>query len=104
MYQFQCEKCPAVYTRDTNRALKPCINENMTKKNLQNVNTYQETLKHECAWKNVKILDTKTKYRKRLISEMINFKVNKNSINKKENINLFNTAYFPVLRAFKFKN
>ena len=67
----------------------------MTKTNTENVvNYHQESLKYEF----------ETNYRKRLISEMINITLNRNSINKKADIHLFNSAYFPVLIAFNFQN
>ena len=57
----------------------------MTKKNTGSVVNYHQELKHEFDWEKVKILDAETKYRKRLISGMINIKLKRNSINKKKN-------------------
>ena len=51
----------------------------------------------EFDWKNTKIVDYVSDYRKRLTSEIIDIKFNKFSINKKENIFTLNRIDFSLL-------
>jgi len=52
---------------------------------------------HEFDWNNVIILDSEPQYYKRLISEMIHIKEQKNGINLKTDTELLDEAYFNLL-------
>ena len=54
---------------------------------------YQFRFNHAFNWENTKIVDYVSDYRKRLTSEMIHIKINKFSINKKEDIFTLNRIY-----------
>jgi len=49
-------------------------------------------------WENVKILDFEPKYRKRLISEMIHIKEQKNGFNLNRDTKLLDESYFNIHR------
>jgi len=52
---------------------------------------------HSFDWINVKIMDHETNYFKRLISEMIHIKTQKNSLNSVDDIECLDSAYFNLL-------
>ena len=52
---------------------------------------------HDFQWDNVKTLDEEPCYRKRLISEMLNIKKQKNSFNLQTNTESLHKAYIPIV-------
>lgn len=54
-------------------------------------------LQHTFNWNDVKILDTEVNFHKRLISEMIHIKEQKNGINLKTDTELLDSAYFDII-------
>jgi len=48
-------------------------------------------------WENVKVLDFEPKYYKRLISEMIHIKKQKNGLNLNSDTELLDESYFDIL-------
>lgn len=54
-------------------------------------------MNHKFDWKNVRILDEESILRKRLISEIIYIKRQKNSLNLHSDIDNLNRMYFPIL-------
>ena len=70
---------------ETKHALKTRINEHRKNNNPEAV-VYQHitNFSHEFDWNNVKTIDYKSNYKKRLISEMIHIKCNKYNVKKKK--------------------
>jgi len=54
-------------------------------------------------WNNQSILDKEDKYYKRLISEMINIKTQKNAINLQSDTELLQQSYSEILNTLKIK-
>ena len=52
---------------------------------------------HDFQWDNVLILDEEPSYRKRLISEMLHIKKQKNSLNLQTDTEGLNKAYLPII-------
>jgi len=52
---------------------------------------------HTFDWNNIKIMDLEPNYNKRLISEMLHIKEQKNSINSQKDIELLDEPYFYLL-------
>jgi len=86
VYKLNCKDCNASYVGQTSRLLKTRIAEH---KNYINRNTtvhsvitdHRINLSHEFDWKNVKVLNRERYLTKRLISEMLHIKHQKNSLN-----------------------
>jgi len=54
---------------------------------------------HNFDWDNTAILDREANYNKRLISEMIQIKEQKNGINSQKDTEMFDESYFCLLDA-----
>jgi len=86
VYKLSCRDCDATYVGQTGRTLKTRISEH---RNHINRNTTTQSVitehrinfLHEFNWDNVEILDRERFLSKRLISEMIYIKRQKNSLN-----------------------
>jgi len=86
VYKLSCRDCDATYVGQTGRTLKTRISEHRNHINrntsTQSVITEHRTnFSHEFDWDNVEILDRERFLSKRLISEMIHIKRQKNSLN-----------------------
>ena len=85
VYKINCVDCDASYVGQTKRLLKTRIDEH--KKHINKNSTQKSVItdhrlnNHEFDWDNVKILDEEPILRKRLLSEMICIKRQKNSLN-----------------------
>lgn len=53
---------------------------------------------HKFDWDNVKIMDREKNYHKRLVSEMLHIKEQKNGINANKDTELLNSSYFDILQ------
>ena len=92
VYKIDCKDCDASYVGQTGRCLKTRINEH---KNHINRNTTQHSvitqhridLGHDFNWDKVHILDKEQILHKRLLSEMIHIK------RQKQGLNLQNSRY-----------
>jgi len=86
VYKLNCKDCNASYVGQTSRLLRTRITEH---KNHINRNTtvhsvitdHRISLSHEFDWDNAEILDRERYVTKRLISEMLHIKRQKNSLN-----------------------
>jgi len=85
VYKLVCKDCDVAYVGQTKRKLNTRIAE--YKKDIKKTSNHSVITKHrleydhEFDWKNPKILDIEKHYNKRLLSEMINIKAQKNTIN-----------------------
>ena len=88
VYKISCNNCDASYVGQTGRQLKSRITEHRNhirhKTSVRSVITeHSLQCNHEFQWDYVKILDEEPSYRKRLISEMLYIKKQKNSLYKR---------------------
>ncbi|EFN72003.1 hypothetical protein EAG_06100, partial [Camponotus floridanus] len=86
VYKIECGNCDASYVGQTGRKLITRINEH--KKHIDRVTTNKSVITehrlnfdHEFKWDDVKILDKESFYNKRLISEMLCIKRQRNGLN-----------------------
>ena len=102
VYKTRCKDCEACYIGETKRTLKTRIKEHINNKNNKSVVCqHQINFRHEFDWNRTVVVDSEIIYKKRLISEMIHIKCQKNSINKKDDIYTLNSNYFPLLKSLK---
>ncbi|KYN27438.1 hypothetical protein ALC57_03147 [Trachymyrmex cornetzi] len=102
VYKIDCSDCDASYVGQTCRQLKTRISEhkndiNRNKSNPSVVANHRTLHNHDFNWDKVQILDTERNYNKRLISEMINIKRQKNGINLNKETELLSSSYFCYL-------
>lgn len=86
VYKINCSNCHVSYVGQTKRKLRTRIAEhrNDIKKNANNlsvISTHRLNFNHDFDWNNVRVLDKERSYCKRLISEMIYIKKQKEGIN-----------------------
>ena len=86
VYKINCNNCNASYVGQTGRQLntrikehKNHINRNSTVKSV--ITEHKINFQHDFDWDNIEILDHEPFYHKRLVSEMLHIKRQKNSIN-----------------------
>jgi len=102
IYKICCNDCDASYVRQTKRKLKTRINEYLKNIKLdpqKHSVTTDHILEfdHTIDWKGVKIVDFEPHYYKRLISEMIHIREQKNGLNLKKDTELLDESYFDIL-------
>ena len=101
MYKISCNDCDATYVGQTGRKLKTRIAEhrNHIKYNTSArsvITEHRRQLDHEFKWEEVEILDEEPSYRRRLVSEMINIRKQKNGINLQTDTEGLHKAYIPI--------
>ncbi|KYN41623.1 hypothetical protein ALC56_03983 [Trachymyrmex septentrionalis] len=64
---------------------------------LRDSDKYHHRLQWEDGWDEVEILDEEPCYRRRLVSEMINIKKQKNSLNLQTDTDGLHKAYIPII-------
>ncbi|XP_029674258.1 uncharacterized protein LOC115242254 [Formica exsecta] len=97
VYKISCKDCDASYVGQTGRSLKTRINEHrnhITRNTSQlSVITDHRLMNHEFDWENVEILDEESILNKRLISEMLFIRHQKNSLNRQTDTEYLHHAY-----------
>jgi len=86
VYKICCNDCDASYAGQTGRLLKTRVAEhrNHTRRNLPSVSVITNHVMHynyDINWNNVKVLDVEKYYHKRLVSEMLHVKRQRNGLN-----------------------
>ena len=102
VYKISCNDCDATYVGQTGRKLKTRIAEhrNHIKYNTSArsvITEHRRQLDHEFKWEEVEILDEEPSYRRRLVSEMINIRKQKNGINLQTDTEGLHKAYIPII-------
>jgi len=102
VYKLSCRDCDATYVGQTGRTLKTRITEHRNHINrnttTQSVITeHRINLSHEFNWDNVEILDKEQFLSKRLISEMIYIKRQKNSLNLQSDTECLDDGIITIL-------
>jgi len=98
VYKINCSVCDASYVGQTKRTLNTRVNEhkNHIRRNSTQfsvITDHRQKSKHEFDWDNVKILDLESNYNKRLISEMIHIKKQKDGLNAQTDTALLDPIY-----------
>jgi len=104
IYKINCKDCDASYVGQTGRQLKTRISEH---KNHINRNTSAHSVitehrlhrSHDFDWERVEILNVERNFNKRVVSEMINIKCQKNGINLQTDTESLDCAYFSCLKC-----
>ena len=102
VYKISCNDCDATYVGQTGRKLKTRIAEhrNHIRHNTSArsvITEHRRQLDHEFKWDEVEILDEEPSYRRRLVSEMINIKKQKNGLNLQTDTDGLHKAYIPII-------
>jgi len=102
VYKISCNDCNASYVGQTKRQLKTRLKEH--KNNLKQDSSKHSVISehivkynHSFDWDNTKIMDRDSNYYKRIISEMIHIKEQKEGLNLNSDIELLNESYFDTL-------
>jgi len=102
VYKIECGNCDATYVGQTCRKLSTRINEHKKNinKNITNrsaITEHRLNFNHDFKWEDVKILDRETFYYKRLISEMIFIKRQRNGLNSLTDTECFPDIYNEII-------
>jgi len=104
IYKIACKDCDASYVGQTKRQLKTRLREHMN--NIRQdyskhtvVSEHIVNFNHAFDWENVQILDHEHNYYKRLISEMIHIKEQKNGLNCINDTDNLDDCYFDILNT-----
>jgi len=102
VYKLQCNDCDASYVGQTKRQLLTRTEKHMSNIKLDPtkhsvVSNHIKLSNHSFDWSNVQILDSEPNYYKRITSEMIHIKEQRNGINSHTDTELLNSAYFNIL-------
>jgi len=102
VYKLSCKNCDATYVGQTKRKLNTRITEhkndiNKKTDNHSVITEHRIDKNHEFDWDNPKILDREKYYYKRLVSEMINIKSQKNSLNMQTDTEHLQQSYIEIL-------
>jgi len=106
VYKLTCRDCDATYVGQTGRTLKTRISEHRNHIN-RNTNTHsvitehRTKFSHEFNWDNVEILDRERFLSKRLISEMIYIKRQKNSLNLQSDTDCLDDDIITILNKLQ---
>ena len=103
VYKLNCQNCEASYVGQTKRKLTTRIKEHKAdikkeQENMSVVSTHRISNNHDFQWENVEILDIEQNYHRRLISEMIHIKGQKEGINKQSDVQLLPECYHTIIR------
>jgi len=98
VYKINCSDCDASYVGQTERTLNTRVNEHKShiRRNTTQfsvITDHKQKSKHEFDWDNVKILDVESNCNKRLISEMIHIKKQKDGLNAQTDTALLDPIY-----------
>jgi tetrahydrodipicolinate N-succinyltransferase len=102
VYRINCNDCNASYVGQTKRQLQTRLIEHKNNIKLDSIrhSVISEHIlnkQHTFDWNNVKILDSEINYHKRLISEMLYIKEQKNGLNLNKDTELLSESYFDIL-------
>jgi len=106
MYKLCCKNYDVSYIGHTKRRLNTRILEHRKDINKKTANhsvitEHRLEFGHEFNWDNSKIVDKEKQYYRRLISEMINIKSQKNAINLQADTELLSQSYVEILNDVK---
>ncbi|KAM0737155.1 hypothetical protein ACS0PU_000248 [Formica fusca] len=102
IYKIDCNDCDASYVGQTRRQLNTRITEhkNHIRRNASNhsvITEHRINFNHNFDWDGVRILDTEPQLRRRLISEILYIKRQKNGLNLQMDTETLPDVYLAVL-------
>ena len=102
VYKIPCKGCNASYVGQTKRQLRTRLKEHMNNIKLDPtkhsvISEHIIDCGHSFDWNKVSILDSESNFHKRIISEMIHIKEQKNGINSNKDTELLDNSYFDLL-------
>jgi len=102
VYMINCTNCDASYVGQTKRQLATRIKEHKGDINRKNgslsvISNHRLENNHEFNWSGTRILDKESSYTKRLVSEMVFIKKQKNGLNKQSDTEFLPDAYLPII-------
>lgn len=107
IYKINCSSCDASYVGQSSRQLSTRISEHQ--RNFRQdrgrqsvVSKHRGDFGHDFVWNDVEILDIERFYHKRLISEMLHIKLQKNSINLMKDTELLDSVYLPLIKKLNY--
>lgn len=102
VYKISSNNCDITYVGQTSRFLKTQIKEH---ENHINRNTTQKSVitdhrlsNHKFDWDNIEIFDEEFYLKKRLVSEMLFIRPQRNGLNRQEDTEFLNHAYISVVK------
>jgi len=99
VYRISCEDCDASWDRRAEDwkpgLLNIAIRYNTSGRSV--ITEHRRQLDHEFQWDEVVILDEEPCYRRRLVSEMLNIKKQKNGLNLQTDTDGLHKAYIPII-------
>jgi len=101
MYKICCNDCDASYMGQTSRLLKTRVAEhrNRSRRNAPSVSVIANHVmhrNHEMDWNNVEVLDVEKFYHKRLVSEMLHIKRQRNGLNLQTDTDCLDRDYTSI--------
>jgi len=105
VYKINCNNCEASYVGQTKRQMKTRVKEHYNNIKLDKskhsvISEHIVNFNHNFDWDNIKILDIESNYNKRLVSEMLHIKEQKNGINLQRDTEFLDESYFCLLNDF----
>ena len=102
VYKISCNNCDASYVGQTSRQLKTRITEhrNHIRYNTSSrsvITEHRRQHDHDFQWDEVEILDEEPCYRKRLVSETLNIRKQKNGLNLQTDTEGLHKAYISII-------
>lgn len=105
VYQLSCKQCDAVYLGQTSRKLEQRVKEHQN--NVRTIAERQNSVtlhriqqNHEFDFLNPIILETDSKYYRRLVKETLHIKMHSKAINTMQEKNSFTKSYDPMIMRF----
>jgi len=109
IYKILCKNCDASYVGQTKRQLRTRLREHRNNIKLDQskhsvISEHTKKEGHIFDWENAMVLDHEHNYQKRLISEMIHIKEQKNGLNHMSDTELLDECYFDILNVLANSN
>jgi len=106
VYKIHCKNCDASYVDQTKRQIRTRIKEHYNnfksdKSKHSVISEHIVNFSHDFDWENFIILDSEYNYNKRLASEMLHIKEQKNGINSQKDTDFLDESYFCILNDLK---
>jgi len=104
VYKIECLNCNMTYVGQTKRRLCTRLKEHsvdINKKSggLSVISNHRLEYNHEMNWSETTILDIEPSYTKRIVSEMVHIKKQKNALNKQSDTDLLSDMYLPIINS-----
>ena len=99
VYKISCDNCEASYVDQTKRKSSTRIREHISDINKKRILHLSSDYRINFRWNEMKILDSESSYNKRLISEMILIKRQKQNLNKQNDTESLSEPYLQITQS-----